>query len=936
MKENNSKTNQEAKKDYSKTVLLPQTDFQMKADLARREPIIVEQWDKERIYYKMLKKNAGAKKFIFHDGPPYANAHIHIGTALNRVLKDLIIKHGLMDGYYLPYTPGWDCHGLPIEQLVLKGLKTDKNHVDRLVFRKQAADFANKFVGIQKDEFKRLGTFADWDAPYLTLDPKYEGSILRVFASLVEKGFVYRKNKAVIWCSSCETALADAEVEYADHSTDSIFVKFKIVTLPKMLSKREAALKDFSVLIWTTTAWTLPSNSGLAFSADADYIAAVFTFEDGRKEKIIIAKELAQKVKEKIGAESMEVLFESKGSDFVGILCHNPFDYIDRLSRGINADFVSLDDGSGIVHIAPGHGQEDYEAGLANNLEIISPLNDKGLYTKEVPEYEHMHVFKAAPMIIEKLKGEGKILSVEKMQHSYPHCWRCKNPIIFRATPQWFVSIDYKNFRGKLSDLVRQVNWIPKYGENRIGGMLENRPDWCISRQRLWGVPIPAFYCQDCGEALLDAKIIRKIADLAAEKGSDCWYVLDEKELLEGMNAKCGKCGGKNFKKETDILDVWFDSGSSFEAVLISGNYEGAQFPADLYLEGSDQHRGWFHTSLILSAAKTETAPYKSVLTHGFVVDGQGRKMSKSLGNGVESEQLIKRYGADILRLWTASSDYREDIRISDEILKGLSDSYRKIRNTLRFLLGNLNGFSPKQAIAFKDLQEIDKYALSRLQDFIEQCRSAFDKYEFHKAASAANNFCAVFLSGFYLDAQKDILYCGAKEDKKRLSAQSAMFEILNCLTRLIAPILSFTAEEAWKEIRKLSPDLAESVFLAGYPKVNPDYPKVDDEKWQQILEIRAKVGEACEKLRQEKIIGSNLESALTIKYGSSFAAACADKDLLSLALGSWDIKLSPVSEADALEVEAAKTSYAKCARCWRHIDGIKDDLCPRCLAALS
>ncbi|MDR1952148.1 MAG: isoleucine--tRNA ligase [Elusimicrobiota bacterium] len=920
------------KKDYSKTVNLPRTDFQMKANLAQKEPLLVKEWEDESIYYKICDKNKNKKKFIFHDGPPYANAHIHIGTALNRVLKDFIIKYRSMSGYYVPYTPGWDCHGLPIEQLALKELKTDKNKVDRKVFRKQAADFANKFVGIQKEEFKRLGTFADWDTPYLTLESKYEASILNVFASLVEKGFVYRKNKSVLWCSNCETALADAEVEYADHSAESIFVKFKIVKLPKKLDDKSNLLKDFSVLIWTTTPWTLPSNSGLAFNEKADYIAAVFNLE-GRKEKLIVAKDLADAVKEKIGAKSYEIVLQAKGSDFLEMLCHNPFDSIDRLSRGILADFVSLEDGTGIVHIAPGHGLEDYEAGLAYGLEIVSPVNSKGLFTKEFREYENIHVFKAVPMIIEKLSKEGKILAVNKIQHSYPHCWRCKKPIIFRATPQWFIDIDHNDLRKKLLDAVKTVNWIPKYGENRISGMLESRPDWCVSRQRLWGVPIPVFYCKSCQEPLADAKVIRSIAEIFSKKGSDSWFDLSEKELLAGHNVKCAKCGCCDFKKEEDILDVWFDSGSSQEAVLASGNYKDLTFPADLYLEGSDQHRGWFHTSLILSMAQKGKPPYRNVLTHGFVVDGQGKKMSKSSGNGIDSEKLIKQYGADVLRLWVASSDYKEDIRISDEILKGLSDSYRKIRNTFRFLLGNLSDFLPSKKIDFNDMREIDKYALSRLNNVAEIVVDSFEKYEFHKAASSINNFCGVFLSGFYLDSLKDTLYCDDKDGKNRLSAQSAMFEILQVLVKLVSPILSFTAEEAWKEIRKLSQDLPKSIFLTDYPVSNKKYElyREDLEKWEAVLEIRRQVLECCEKLRQEKIIGSNLEAHLIIKYGKNYKKALDDKENLYLALGNWDMEFLPSDKDEFLEITAQKTKFEKCLRCWRHIEAIKDGLCPRC-----
>ncbi|MCL2798790.1 MAG: isoleucine--tRNA ligase [Endomicrobia bacterium] len=923
------------KKDYSKTVNLPKTDFQMKANLAQREPSFVENWDKEDLYAKICGKNKDKEKFIFHDGPPYANAHIHIGTALNKVLKDFILKYRSMIGNYVPYTPGWDCHGLPIEQLALKELKTDKNKVDRMVFRKQAADFARKFVEIQKEEFKRLGVIADWKNPYLTLDPKYEASIVKVFGQLTEKGYIYRKKKPVYWCLSCETALADAEVEYADHATDSILVKFKIVLLPEELKSKEYKLKDFSVLIWTTTPWTLPANVALAFKGDAEYVAAVYKLEDGREEKIIVAKPLAESVKEKIKALSCEVILEAKGVDFVNIQCQNPV--VERQSKGILADFVSMEDGTGIVHIAPGHGVEDYQAGLEYGLEVISPLNDRGQFTKEVPEFEGQNVFKANPLIIEKLEREGKLLGKFQLEHSYPHCWRCKKPVILRATPQWFLNVEHNNLRKKLLDSIKTVNWIPKYGENRITGMIESRPDWCLSRQRLWGVPIPVFYCKDCGEALIDPKIIYKISELFGQKGSDIWFELNEAELLKGTNASCTSCHSVNFRKEEDILDVWFDSGVSYEAVLSSGNYKDLEFPADLYLEGSDQHRGWFQTSLIPSVAVKERAPYNNVLTHGFVVDGQGKKMSKSLGNATSSEQLISKYGADIVRLWIASSDYREDIRISEEIIKGLSDAYRKIRNTMRFLLGNIGDFEVKNILQFKDLQEIDKYALSRLQELINQTSAAYESYEFHKAVTALNNFCNVFLSGFYLDALKDTLYCNAKNSAERISAQSAMFEICSVLIRLTTPIISFTADEAWKEIIKIDPSSVQSVFLADFPIMNSKNILQAEilEKWEKILEVRSQALLGYEKLRQEKIIGSNLEAALKIKYPAKYADVFKDKNLVSLALGSWDLTFEQVNGEDIISVETFKSEYQKCERCWRHIFGIKNGLCPRCAEAL-
>ncbi|GHT59260.1 isoleucine--tRNA ligase [Endomicrobiia bacterium] len=924
---------EEEKKDYSKTVNLLKTDFQMRANLPQREPAFVEEWDKERLYIKLCDKNKDKKKFIFHDGPPYANAHIHIGTSLNKVLKDFIIKHRSMSGNYVPFTPGWDCHGLPIEQIALKEMKTDKNKIDKLVFRKQAADFARKFVEIQKKEFKRLGIIADWDNPYLTLHPKYEASIIKVFGELVREGFIYRRKKPVYWCPTCETAMADAEVNYADHSSDSIFVKFNIVSLPEALKTKESLLMDFSVLIWTTTPWTLPANVALAFNGDSEYVASVYKIGDGREAKLVVAKSLLENVKDKIKAVSYDVVFEAKGVDFVDIKCQNPL-AASRISRGIVAGFVSMEDGTGIVHIAPGHGHEDYQAGLEYGLEIISHVNGKGLYTKEVPEFENIHIFKANPLIIEKLNGEGKILATLKIEHSYPHCWRCKKPIIFRATSQWFLSVEHNGLRKKLLDLVKDVNWIPAYGETRMISMLESRPDWCLSRQRLWGVPIPVFYCKDCGKPLLDTKVIDKISALFGEEGSDLWFEASEEELLKDTGAKCSSCNSANFKKEEDILDVWFDSGISYEAVLSSKNYKELEFPADLYLEGSDQHRGWFQTSMIPSVAIKGKTPYKNVLTHGFVVDGRGRKMSKSVGNVISSEQLINKYGADIVRLWIASSDYKEDIRISDEIIKSLSDTYRKIRNTVRFLLGNVGDLELKNTLSFKNMQEIDQNALSRLQHLISNVTAAYESYEFHKAVTAINNFCTVFLSGFYLDALKDTLYCDKKDSTDRISAQSSMIEICSVIIRLVSPVLSFTSEEAWRELRKLIPSLCESVFLANFPTANSKYILQAEmfEKWEKILDIRREALSVYEKLRQDKVIGSNLEASLDVTYGQKYNDFFKDLKLINLVFGSWDVRYKISDKEDELIIKASKSEYKKCARCWKHIDGIQDDLCQRCL----
>ncbi|MDR2676815.1 MAG: isoleucine--tRNA ligase [Endomicrobium sp.] len=922
------------KKDYSETLNLPKTNFEMRANLTQKEPALIEKWMKEKLYLKICEKNSNGERFIFHDGPPYANAHIHMGTALNKILKDFIIKYYSMSGNFVPFIPGWDCHGLPIEQIVLKEMNTNKRNANKLIFRKQAAIFAKKFVEIQKNEFKRLGIIANWDHPYLTLDHKYEASIVKVFGQLVSKGYIYRKNKPVHWCPTCETAVADAELEYLSHISNSIFVKFKVTFFPETLHVvNEDIFKDSSVLVWTTTPWTIPANVALAFSKETKYIVAIYEFDNLKREKLIIAKNLAEEIKHKIKAKSFKFIFEAKGIDFVNIKCQNPL-LNNKQSQGIVADFVSTKDGTGVVHIATGHGYEDYQAGLKYNLEILSPIDDRGFYTKEVPKFKGISIFDANILIVNKLLKEEKILATLKLEHSYPYCWRCKKPIIIRATPQWFVSIEHNNLRSKLLESIDDVNWVPKYGKTRIAAMLKNRPDWCISRQRLWGVPIPVFYCKKCSEPLIDSTIINKISNLFKENGSDLWFEMNEKELLDGIDVKCSLCACTDFVKEHDILDVWFDSGASYEAVLSNNNYDkNLKFPADLYLEGSDQHRGWFQTSMILSSAIKKVIPYKNVLTHGFVVDGHGKKMSKSLGNVISSEYLINKYGADVVRLWIASSNYKEDIRISDKIISGLSDVYRKIRNTIRFLLGNLEDFNLEKIITFRDMQDIDKYALSKLQQLISRITIYYKNYEFHKITTTINNFCTIFLSGFYLDVLKDTLYCGEKHSKERMSSQTAMFEICSVITRLLAPILSFTAEEVWKEIRKFKNDLPQSVFLTDFPTVKDDY-SIDIsviKKWEKIIEIRKKIFLNCEKLRQSKIIGSDLEACLYIRYGEKYNDIFKDIELVKLVFGNWDIEYKLSLSKEELLIRAEKSEYSKCARCWKYVRCIKNELCPRC-----
>jgi len=927
------------KPDYSKTVNLPQTEFPMKANLPQREPGFLKDWEEQKTYAEVRRKNNGRKKFILHDGPPYANGHIHLGTSLNKILKDFIIKYKSMSGSDAPYTPGWDCHGLPIEQQALKELKLDKHKVDMMKFRKQAAEFAKKFIDIQRNEFKRLGVFADWEKPYLTLDPKYEGVILRVFGELAKNGFIYRSKKPVYWCPSCETALADAEVEYADHVSHSIYVKFAVKQFPEGLEAEDGV----SVLIWTTTPWTLPANVALAFNAEAQYALVKAVRGDGVAEKLILSRKLLPAVMEKAGIKDFQIVREFTGRQLEGIACANPV--VDRQSVGVLADFVSLEDGTGVVHIAPGHGQDDYQVGLKYKLPVLSPVNAWGGFTDEVPEFKGQKVFAANPLIIEKLKNNGSLVFEEKFTHSYPHCWRCKKPIIFRATPQWFMSVEHGGLRAKMLELIKKVSWVPAYGENRITGMIETRPDWCLSRQRLWGVPLPVFYCEDCGEPLLDYDLIMHVSALVSEHGSDYWFEKSAAEIISPLAAKCAKCGGTDFRKEQDILDVWFDSGVSSEAVLASGNFEGLSWPADMYLEGSDQHRGWFQTSLIPASALKQAAPYRSVLTHGFVVDGEGKKMSKSVGNTIAPEEIITKYGADILRLWVATSDYREDIRISQEIIKGLVDTYRKIRNTLRFLLGNIYDFTPEDALKYEEMRELDRHCLWQLQETVKQVTNAYETFEFHRAAGAVSNFCTVYLSGFYLDALKDTLYCEKPGSKARRSAQTAIRETCSVMARLLAPILSFTAEEVWRELRKTDAGLPVSVFLAEFP-VPDDKTVFTGElsaKWGKLFALREKTLLKCEELRKEKMIGSTLEASLNVFDNGDLRAI--DRELLCCVTGTWDVAVSEVSDAGSkpsgVEVSAGVSKHAKCERCWRHKQDVSSankfasNLCGRCAETL-
>ncbi len=907
---------------------LPQSSIPMKANLSQREPEMLARWEKMEIYQKIVEKSEGLPQFILHDGPPYANGHIHMGTALNKILKDFIIKSKFMSGYDSRYVPGWDCHGLPIEHQVEKELKAKNIPLVKTDLRKQCRSYAKKFIDIQRKEFKRLGVFGDWDNPYLTMNLPYEGVIVREFGKFVERGEVYLGEKPVYWCASCKTALADAEVEYGPHTSPSIYVKFPMKSALQGIPEG----KPVFILIWTTTPWTLPANLAIALHPDFEYVAV-----EVNDEIWILARELRDLVLSGMGVSDYKTLATYRGGDLENLVARHPF--LEQDSLLILADHVTLEAGTGCVHTAPGHGQEDYEVGLRYNLPTYAPVDDDGCFTPEVPYFARKFVFDANKDVIQKLKEVGCLLKVEEMEHSYPHCWRCKSPIIFRSTRQWFISMEANGLRQKALKAINEVRWIPEWGRERIYNMVENRPDWCISRQRSWGVPIIALHCNACGEVLLDAKLVNQVADLVEKYGADVWFEKELKEFFDPLPA-CPRCGSQDFRKETDILDVWFDSGVSHAAVL--EKRPELRWPADLYLEGSDQHRGWFHSSLLESVGTRDRAPYHSVLTHGFVVDGEGKKMSKSLGNIVAPEEIIKKYGAELIRLWVAAEDYRNDIKISQEILKQLTDGYRRIRNTFRFMLGNLFDFTASaHALPVEQMEEIDRFILHRLSQISARVLNAFDSYDFHVVYHTIHTFCAVDLSAFYLDVLKDRLYVSHPDDRKRRSSQTALFHLVNVLVRLLAPILSFTAEEIWNAFKPVSSFPEESVHLTRFAAIPENF--TDEtlaERWQTLLEIRQEVSRVLEEKRKNKEIGHSLDARVTLSAG----------DRLYRLLKSYEDELDDIfivssvelkaSDGDALTVEAAPAEGEKCERCWHYKADVGSDseyptVCSRCAAVL-
>ncbi len=907
--------------DYKSTLNLPKTSFPMKANLVKKEPQFLEYWKSIDIYNYVLKNRENAPKFVLHDGPPYANGNIHLGTAMNKILKDAVIKYKTHKGYKTPYIPGWDTHGLPIEHRVVTELGEKASELSPAEIRKKCENFAMKYVDIQKEEFIRLGVRGDWENPYLTLSPEYEAGILEVLKTLVEKGLVYRQKKPIFWCYHCKTALAEAEIEYYDHTSTSIYVKFPL--------KDE---KDKYILIWTTTPWTLPANMGIALHPDYDYVEVKV---DG--EIWVLAKALLETVMEKAGKESYEVLREFKGKEYEGKKAVNPL-FEDRTSLVILADYVTLDTGTGCVHTAPGHGEEDYYTGhVEYGLEVFSPVDDEGRFTKEAGKYEGLFIEDANKEIISDLKEKGYLLAEEKITHSYPHCWRCKNPVIFRATEQWFISLDKNNYREEAIKAINEVQWIPEWGKNRIESMVKERPDWCISRQRMWGVPIPALKCEDCGEEFLSEEFMENFIKIVKEKGTNAWFEMSEEELIPNT-IKCPKCGSQNLKKTYNTLDVWIDSGSSFEAVLRKSNE--SLFPADMYLEGSDQHRGWFQSSLWLSVARTGRAPYKQVLTHGFIKDEQGRAMSKSLGNVISPLEITEKYGADVLRLWVMSVDYFNDVRISFNIIKQLVEVYKKIRNTFRYMLGNLFDFEPeKDALSYEELEYVDKWMIHRLNEVIKSVTSAYEKYEFSKAYNTIVKFITNDLSSLYLDITKDRLYVEHPESKKRRSAQTVIFRILHSLMVMLSPFLTFTMEEVYQHLPE-SVRKFKTIQLENWPEVKEEF----DEKLMGVMEVLLKVREdalkALEEKRVDGVIGHPLDAKVVLWSDDEkirkLLKEHVDELKELLIVSQLEVKETNGYEGEIVKVEVLRASGEKCERCWKYDETVGEDpehptLCKRC-----
>ncbi|NMA24238.1 MAG: isoleucine--tRNA ligase [Clostridiales bacterium] len=925
--------------DYNETINLPKTEFPMRAGLPKREPEMLAEFYKKDIYGKLMEKNEGKPLFILHDGPPFSNGDIHLGHVLNKCLKDFIVRYKNMAGFKSPYVPGWDNHGMPIESEIIKKSKVDRKSMSVSEFRNACHAFAADFVGRQREQFKRLGVIGDWDNPYLTMDPKFEAKEVRVFGKMYEAGYIYKGLKPVYWCPTDETALAEAEIEYADDPCTAIYVKFRIM-YDKGILKGVCDPAKTSYIIWTTTTWTLPGNLAISLGPDFEY--AVVKAGD---EFYIVAAELAGDVMNKAGIAEYSILKKIPGRELELTVAQHPF--YDRESLVIVGDHVTIETGTGCVHTAPGFGVDDFNiCRKYPQIPFVAPVNSRGVMTEEALQYQGLHYSKANEAILEDLRRSGALFAVEKIVHSYPHCWRCKNPIIFRATEQWFASVDA--LKETAIAACDDIRWIPEWGKERMIAMIRERSDWCISRQRHWGLPIPVFYCDACNKPVCTPETIDAVANLFAEKGSNIWFDAAANEILPA-GYKCPHCGGTHFTKETDTLDGWFDSGSTHSAVL--DEFPGLRSPADVYLEGGDQYRGWFQSSMLTSIAEKGVAPYKQIITNGWTVDGEGKAMHKSLGNAVSPDEIIRDYGAEILRLWVASSDYRVDVRISKDILKQLSDIYLKIRNTARFILGNLEGFDPDHAVPFEEMLALDRWAVIRFNKLIQRVRASYDRYEYHTIYHGIHNFCAVDMSNFYLDIIKDRLYCDGTNSFSRKSAQSAIYLILDGIVRLIAPILAFTSEEIWSAMPHSIRDDTESVLYNDMPEPNPayDFAPGEESKWEKLLGLRTDVNKALELARAEKFVGKPLDAEITLYLDSTGAAAfeeIKDENLKELFIVS---KVTVIYDSgdgyDGQEFKgvciAVKTSQEpKCARCWTHDARVGNshehpELCPRCLDAV-
>lgn len=915
----------DTKPSYKKTILLPKTDFPMRANLAHTEPQMIETWTQNKIYEKILEKNKERKNFTLTDGPPYANGHLHMGHALNKILKDIVIKYKNISGHCAPYIPGWDCHGLPIELDVTKKLGSKHKNMNDTQIRDLCRDNANKWVNTQKEQFIRYGVFGDWQNPYLTMQSEYEAEEVRTLARILKTGALYRGKKPVYWCLPLQTALAEAEVEYKEHKSPSIYVKFFL----DEKSCQQLGLKHGSALIiWTTTPWTLPANLALAVHKDFKYGA----FQVG-EETFIFAKDLKTHFEEQTGVDLGDPQKIIKGHELESLNAKHPF--IDRDSLIVIGSHVTLDAGTGVVHTAPGHGQDDYHVALKYNLPIFSPVGPDGKYTNEYKDLEGTNVFEANAVIIEKIKKSGHLIKDIEVIHSYPHCWRTKTPLIFRATSQWFIKMDHEsyNIREKTLKAIKNIKWIPSWGEKRITAMIENRPDWCLSRQRIWGVPIPVLFCNKCHEALVDKEIMLKIADVIDKKGGI--EAFHSHPITDLVGTKTCSCGSDQFTKSKDILDVWFDSGVCFATV--QRKREGMKQPADLYLEGSDQHRGWFHTSLLASIASEDQAPYKTVLTHGFVMWSKGQKMSKSLGNTVSPEDIIKKNGAEILRLWAAHEDYSQDLTCEPEAFQRVTETYRRLRNTMRFLLGNLHDFDvTKNLIPYNEMEDLDKYALSQLSSLTKKCHSYYENYEFYKVYHALNQFFTVFLSSFYLDILKDRLYTWKENGKPRRSAQSTLHHLLWTLCPIMSPILSFLSEEVYSHLKG---NKKESIFLEDYPTTPSQW---ENEKlntqFEELLKIRSDVSKSLEELRIKKVIGSSLEAEVEI---SAEEQQFSLLNLYKKNLFHFFIVSKVTLREGKYRIQSIKSHGVKCERCWNFYEKDKGSdefplACPKCVEALT